>query len=201
MSVIVTQVNIDDSSDKTITGEITFDRTNGGVLVIPAGSSFPGSPIAGELFWRTDLVALYRRNTGNTAWETTSAAPTNHPALQFGVAGLANNTTVRYMVPGFFDGNAPTANVSIPVTRAGTLKNLYVRHNTVGTGAQTITYTVFKNGASTAITCAMAPTGTQASDTTNTVSVVAGDVITIQVTKSATLGSSPSNVIASLELD
>lgn len=201
MSFILTQVTIDDSSDKTMTGTIVFDRTNGGVLVIGAGSSFPGSPVAGELFWRTDLIALYRRNTANTAWESQSFTVNNFPLLQFGVSGLANNTTTRYMVPGFFDGNAPTTRISLPVTRAGTLRNLYVRHNTVGAGAQIITYTVLVNGSATSIAASMAPTGTQASNVVNSASVVAGDVVDIQVTKSATLGSSPNNVIASLELD
>jgi len=41
-------------------------------LVVPAGTAFPGAPVAGELFWRTDTAVLWRRNTGNTAWEPVS---------------------------------------------------------------------------------------------------------------------------------
>jgi hypothetical protein len=201
MSVIVTQINIDDSSDKTITGVITFDRANGGTLIVPAGSAFPGSPTAGELFWRTDLVALYRRNSANTTWETQATTPSNNPTIQFGVGSLATSTTTRFLVPGFLDGNAPTTRVSVPMTRPGTVRNLYVRHNTPGTGSQTITYSVRKNNAATTVTCSMASTGTQASDTTNSFSVSSGDVLDIQVTRSATLTSSPVNVIATLEID
>jgi len=67
-------IQIDDSSDKTIVGTITYDRTNGGILITPSGSSFPGSPSAGEVFWRTDEDTLYRRNDGNTAWEAITAS-------------------------------------------------------------------------------------------------------------------------------
>jgi hypothetical protein len=82
MSVIVAQINIDDSSDKTITGVYTFDRANGGTLIVPAGSAFPGTPVAGELFWRTDLTALYRRNTANTAWDAISGSGSAQRRLQ-----------------------------------------------------------------------------------------------------------------------
>lgn len=72
MSII--QVIIDDSTNKVITGTHEFDRSGGGVLLIPSGTSFPGSPVAKELFWRSDEVKLYRRDDGNTAWEAFSSS-------------------------------------------------------------------------------------------------------------------------------
>jgi hypothetical protein len=42
-------------------------------FVPPAGAAFPGSPTAGELFWRTDTKILYRRNSINTVWEAVVA--------------------------------------------------------------------------------------------------------------------------------
>lgn len=80
MGLLVAQISIDDSSDKTITGVIVYDRAGGGVLVPPSGSAFPvdPAPVAGEYFWRTDEVKLYRRNTSNTAWEAVTAVPTAH---------------------------------------------------------------------------------------------------------------------------
>ncbi|MGD9209161.1 MAG: hypothetical protein PVI90_00220 [Desulfobacteraceae bacterium] len=69
----IVQIIIDDSTDKTITGQFTFDRDNGGVLLLPGGTTFPTSPVAGEYFVRTDELKLYRRNDGNTAWETIGA--------------------------------------------------------------------------------------------------------------------------------
>jgi len=61
--------NDSDASAHTIAGTRTLDRANGGTLIVPAGSAYPGSPVAGELFWRTDESTLYRRNSGGTAWE------------------------------------------------------------------------------------------------------------------------------------
>ena len=69
----IVQVIIDDSTDKTITGQFTFDRDNGGILLLPGGTTFPTSPVAGEYFVRTDELKLYRRNDGDTAWETVGA--------------------------------------------------------------------------------------------------------------------------------
>lgn len=90
------QVFITDESDKTITGAIVYDRANGGSLSIPAGSSFPVTPVAGELFWRTDTNALYRRNAGNTSWDQVAAsvAGADHGAL----AGLGDDDHTQYQL-------------------------------------------------------------------------------------------------------
>lgn len=42
-------------------------------MVAPAGAAFPGSPVAGEWFWRTDVKILYRRDSTNTTWEAVVA--------------------------------------------------------------------------------------------------------------------------------
>lgn len=80
MGLLVAQINIDDSSDRTITGRHEFDRAAGGIWIPPQGTSFPGSPDTGEFFWRTDEEKLFRW-TG-TAWATLEA-----------VADLSGSTT------------------------------------------------------------------------------------------------------------
>lgn len=72
------QVVIDNSTDKTVTGQWEFDRDSGGTLICPSGSSFPGTPVAKEWFWRTDESKLYRRNDANDAWNAVSAAAAAH---------------------------------------------------------------------------------------------------------------------------
>lgn len=74
----IVQIIIDDSTSKVITGTYEFDRANGGTLLVPSGSSFPGTPAAKELFWRTDEAKLYRRDDTNTAWVTMTAAVAAH---------------------------------------------------------------------------------------------------------------------------
>jgi len=74
MPVLIAQINLDESSDRTIAGgSYTFDRSADGVLVVPALAGFPGTPQAGELFWNTSVQNLYRRNSANTAWDAVEA--------------------------------------------------------------------------------------------------------------------------------
>jgi len=89
-------VEIDDSSDKTISGVYTFDRSSGGILKIPSGSTFPDTPEAGELFWKTDESRLYRRNDANDDWEPAAASVEAHASShqnggsdEINVAGLS----------------------------------------------------------------------------------------------------------------
>lgn len=74
MSIV--QVIIDDSANKVITGVWMFEGT--GKLVIPHGNTLPASPAANELFWKDDEAKLYKRNTGNTAWEAVVSAVAVH---------------------------------------------------------------------------------------------------------------------------
>jgi len=60
--------------------------------------------------------------------------------------------------------------------------------NNPGTGTSTVTYTVMVNGVDSALTVGMLPTASTAQDTTDTVSVSAGDKIVIKLTKSASIG-------------
>lgn len=68
--LVIAQIQINDSSDRTITGVLQFDRNCGGVLGMPSGTEFPDAPtFPGEIFWRSDINVLYRRTDDNTAWE------------------------------------------------------------------------------------------------------------------------------------
>ena len=78
ISLTCTNVLITDDSNKSITGTLSFDRTRGGTLIPPSGSSFPTTPVSGEYFWRTDTNLLYRRNNTNTTWDAISSAPITH---------------------------------------------------------------------------------------------------------------------------
>lgn len=59
-----------DSTDRVVVNHLKTISS----LVPPYGSSFPGAPIADQLFWRTDTSVLWKRNSGNTAWDPVSAA-------------------------------------------------------------------------------------------------------------------------------
>jgi hypothetical protein len=67
-AVAIVQVNINDSSDKRITGAYQFDRDCGGILSIPSSTAFPVTSYPGEIIWRTDTNTIYRRDDSNIAW-------------------------------------------------------------------------------------------------------------------------------------
>jgi len=93
-------------------------------------------------------------------------------------------------------------NVLMPV--AGTLKNLYVRNGTTQSGTGSIVFTVRKNGADTTMTVTFTNAdGASAtkSDTTNTVSVVAGDLICIKGVNNAPASASGNIVSFSIILE
>jgi len=72
------QVIIDDSTSKVITGTYEFDRDTGGTFIGSSGTAFPGTPEAGEWFWRTDESKLYRRDDTNTDWEAVASDVVAH---------------------------------------------------------------------------------------------------------------------------
>ncbi len=71
-------VYLDDSSIKTVTGTIDYDRTNNGALLLPRGTAFPGSPVTDEVFYRTDQETLYRWD--GAAWQPIAATAAPHAA-------------------------------------------------------------------------------------------------------------------------
>jgi hypothetical protein len=108
----------------------------------------------------------------------------------------------RFVPPGHDFALASLTDVfQLPVTRAGTLRNLFVRHNSAAGNGNNIVYTVMKNGVATAITVPLA-TGAvgQASDLVNTVAVVAGDRISLRGSKAAGIAGGGVNLAASLEI-
>ena len=119
--------------------------------------------------------------------------------LGFGASGVSSTTTTRYLWPWYEDSLAQTSAIQMRVPRACTLKNMRVRHNTTAGNGNNIVYTVRKNGTATALTVTLASTASDGSDTTNTVSFAAGDLIDIEVTKASSIGTSPSNITVTIE--
>jgi hypothetical protein len=114
--------------------------------------------------------------------------------------GAAADT--RFVPPGHDFALASLIDVmQVPVTRAGILQKLFVRHNSAAGNGNVIVYTVMKNGVATALTVALA-TGAigQASDLVNTVAVVAGDRISLRGSKALSVASGAVNLAASTEI-
>lgn len=79
------------------------------------------------------------------------------------------------------------ANADTPVAVAGTLSNLQI-HLLAGAGSTSRTWTVYKNGVATSLAVTLTSGQTTGSDTSNTVTVAAGDLIRLQRTSTGSAG-------------
>lgn len=94
----IIQVEISDSSNKTIRGIWEFDHANGGHLLLPSGSVLPTTgTYAGEVFYNSTTNAFYVRNGDNTAWDET----TTPSALSASFATSASFSLTASYVPGY----------------------------------------------------------------------------------------------------
>jgi hypothetical protein len=184
--------------------------TNGANVEIYVGDVTPiGSVTAnpGDIYLRSQagvLSNLYVHQgavSDDTSWGP--AVVSASQVYQFGSEDVQQTVTVRYLTPGYENTVARTTAVQFRAPRAGTLRNLYVQHNTVGGGANDLDYTVRVNSVATTIVANLAATAASGEDTVNTAAVSAGDSIDIEVTKpSGALGggNEPSIITATLEL-
>lgn len=120
---------------------------------------------------------------------TISAAAGAAPAvLGFGDGGIGAAADTRFLSPWYGDdlsfGLLTPAAADIPVPRAGTLRNLFVRHNTANGNGASVVYTIMVNGVATALTVTLA-TGAigQGSDLVNSVVVAQGDRVRLRAVK------------------
>jgi len=120
--------------------------------------------------------------------------------VEFGADSVGSSPTDRYLYAGYAERLAEVVPHFWTAPRAGTLQNLYVRHNKLGGNANTITYRVRVNTVATVLIVTLAANATVAFNTTDTVAVAAGDRIDLQVVKTINVGSSPRNVIATMEV-
>lgn len=111
----------------------------------------------------------------------------------------AGTTTYWAIIGGATPTNEAERQIIMPC--AGTLKSFYVRNRTAQSTGGSLVFTVRKNGADTAITVTFVNAdgaATTKSDTTNTVSVAAGDLINVKGVNNA--AGSASAVIVGMSL-
>lgn len=200
-------------------GDLSADRTIAATFAAPAqgigGGNTEGAAVS---FARSDHDHTVRETGGPTNLTVgaiadgqlvqrsgtvligVTASASSTPNLGFGAGSVAATTTTRYLVPGYDTGVAPTSAVPIPMTRSATIRRLFVNHGTPAGNGSAIVYTVRKNGVPQALTVSLASTGSNGNDVANSFAVVAGDVLDIEVTKAASVGTSPSDVVANFEV-
>jgi hypothetical protein len=142
-------------------------------------------PAAGETGWKTTLNAYLA-----------ALATARGGSLQFGIS-TGVTTAARYAPPGY--GAAQTNEVQISAPCTGTIRDLYVKCRTAPVG-DTVVVTVRKTAAATALTATVAIAGTTASDLVNTVSVTAGDALSVSVTGGASFASGALDTIVTFNI-
>lgn len=120
--------------------------------------------------------------------------------LIWGANTLTATTTTRYLFPGNANATASSSVIQFRVPRAGTLQNMRVLQNGPSGNGNAIVYTLRVGGAPSLLSVSMASTDSDGSDLVNTVAVLAGDLLDVEVTKALSIGSSPSDTVLSLEL-
>ena len=166
------------SDDRTASGL----RTASTVVVTSAAAA----PTAGQVLVATSGTAgVWAPFTSMVHWGNNS---------------VTNTTTTRFLSPGWIAGTAPTAAIQWRVPFAAVLRNLYIRHGTGAGNGNNIVYTVRVNGVASSLAVTIASTATNGQNTANSVTVAAGDLIDITVTKAVDVTTSPSNIMATLQV-
>lgn len=116
-----------------------------------------------------------------TAGSGSGGTGTGTAILQFG-AGSDNVGGPRFLWPSSSDWVTDTAEIKMRVPREGTIKNMYLvmRANSIFPATGTFTYTLRKNGVDTALAVTVGDGQLEASNTTQTVTVAAGDKISVK---------------------
>lgn len=131
-----------------------------------------------------------------------SSSPISDAAvLTWGNNSVAATTTTRFLSPWYDESTAQTVAVAWRAPRDGSIRSMRVRHNITAGNGNPIVYTLLVNGVATALAVSLASTAADGSDLVDAVAVVAGDLLSLRVTKAAATGASPTDIIVSVEFD
>lgn len=172
--------------------------TDGQLLIGRAG----GTPLAGNL---TAGSGINITNGAGTITVASTLSQGSIMAIPFANSTLANATGTVFASPCSTLALTSTTegNVSCPVTRSGTVRNLFVRTGgTAKVNTPTTTITMRKNGSNQTVTLTLTETvNTTSSDTTHSFIVAAGDLITISVAVAGAAAASTSVAGITFEID
>jgi hypothetical protein len=188
-------VNIDTAAGVGITRTIAVYKN--GVqqsLAVALNNTTSGSDtvnsvsfVAGDTLSIVTNATAATANTGTIRWSLKMTAAANISSLMANSGSNASNSVTTYMsLQGSNSDTTASANVAQVFPTAGTLKNAYVVLNNAPTAGKSYALTLFKNGIATTITATVSDANTTATDTTNSVTVAAGDILYWAIVPSGT---------------
>lgn len=186
----------------TVRPRIGFNAGTFGANLFTGAGSPEGVVTArtGSIYLRTDggqaSTFYYKESgTGSAGWIAIGGAP-----VIFGAGSAGTAATPLFMANGWIAA-AQAAEIQVPLTRPGTLRNLRVQVGGAGTDAATVTFTVRINGIDTVLTCNISNTATGlVADLTHTVAVTAGQLLSISIVKTGAVTAGQTIIGASLEI-
>lgn len=196
--------------------DIEYPATNVGAEIegnSPPGTGFTGITLAagpagqitapvGSLNLNTlggVATTLFYKESGTGVTGGTAGWISDGPEqIIFAVGDTTTTTSALFMAPGDGLPTATAVEIQIPICRAGTIRTIRVAC-TAGTGAGTTTYTLRRNGVNTGVTVVINTTATGGTATSST-NCAAGDLLSLQITKSAPPTGGQTNVAVTLDL-
>jgi hypothetical protein len=169
------------------------------VATTPAGNV--QTPVGGMVLNTAGAQATivwYKETAAGLAGGTAGWVADGGSELQFGTQDTTNATAARFMAPGMAQVTASTVEIKIPLPRPGTIRNGRLTA-TAGVGGGNNTYTFRRNGANTSVAVTVANTATSGTLSGSAV-CAAGDLLSMQVTKSLAPGTDQTNVVVDLQL-
>lgn len=173
----------------------TADPTAGGGVAAPEGSLYCRFVAgAGQVY--------YKMGAANTDWTLIPTSTAAAGVLAWGNSNIAASADTRFIDTWYNQATAPTvATANLVCPKAGTLSDLFVRHNVAAGNGNSVVYTVMVNGVATGITVTLATDAAgQASDLVNTAAVVAGDLVSLRAVKALSIAVGAQEVTSSLLL-
>jgi hypothetical protein len=182
----ITTGTLPTAATAALTGDVTKAAgTSATVVTAVNGVTVTGTPGAGQVITATSATAA--------AWQTPASSGFGTFVSWNNQATVAASTTAYYL-PYAAATSAIESRVQFPVPFAGTVKNLFVwvsTANNAQSATGSLVLTVRKNGAATGLTVTIpagSTTTTVQSDTNpaHSFTVVAGDLLSLQVVNNAT---------------
>lgn len=169
-------------------GSATFAQNAAGALLISGSAGTVGQ------------VPVSAGAGAPPAWSSPPAGST----LTWGAGNLSNTVDTRVVPPGYDE--AGILNTDTPrgfaAPRAGTIRNLFVRHQTTNGNGLSITYTLRVNGVLTTLTTSLATAAVgQASDVVHSVAIAQGDLVELVRIIPVLVGSAVVNAIISAQFN
>ena len=161
-----------------------------GVLDLLETTSPSATTNYGKLYVKASDGALYFMDDSGAEFILTHA----RSYMVFGNNSISSTTSTRYLSPGFDDGLAQLTAPSFVSPVKQIARNMYVQHNIPGGNGLPVVYTLRVNSVATALSVSIASTDTTGSNLVDTVDINIGDIIDIEVTKAASIGSSPGDI-------